>query len=115
MNLIEMPQTLIQNTSNNADLQFIRTNLYNMANITYQGYANITNNLDNLYMRNFDLHYFKDIKTTIYGSIILFTLFIISVLYILYIRSSFKCLFEKISLVHKLLLNRRLTELKKLS
>ena len=86
-----------------------------MHNVTYERYVNITNNLENLYIRHWDMNYIKVTMVFIYIVIPIPIFLLIIVIYILYIRRSFKSLYEKIIMVHPQMLKKRLTELKKLS
>ena len=86
-----------------------------MLNITYERYVNITNNLDNLYIRIWDPKYIDVLKKIIYPVMPLPILLLIFVIYILCIRKSFKGLYEKIHLVNPIMLKKRLNELKKMS
>ena len=86
-----------------------------MLNITYGRYVNMTNNLDNLYIKFYDIHYMDRMKSLYYCLIPIPVLLSIFVIYILHIRNSFKNLYEKIHLVHEKILKKRLNELKKLS
>ena len=86
-----------------------------MLNITYERYFNITNDLNNLYVRIWDPNYIHVWMEFFYPILPLLFLILVFAIYILSIRNSFKGLYEKIYLVNPIMLKKRLNELKKMS
>lgn len=112
---LEEPHTSIQNISTNTDQFFIRNNMYNMLNISYNHYMDTVSNLDRLHIVMLSEAHSEQLYKALYYLCPTYLLIIIINIYVFCIRSSFKHMYEKIYKADQSLLKNRYKQLKKLS
>lgn len=112
INVLEIAPDLVHNTSTNLDLFFIRKNIYNQYNLSYSSYLHKSDLTTDYYFCNS----WSFLNTGfIYFWIMVPVLFILFLLYILCIRSTFKRLYNDIYTIKADNLKKRFVVLANLS